>query len=275
MMTDGLLTEERLREALGEAPFKFFPQCQSTMDIARQWALDGAPEGAVVVAEEQTAGRGRFGRAWHAPAGSSLMLSVILRPMIRAELLPVLSMAAALCVRSCINDKTPIRTSRLSIKWPNDVLIDRRKVAGILAEAVWEGDRLNSVIVGIGLNVYTDFAGTPLFDTATSLLAVLAEDEIPTRTVLLNILVDEMVDYSEFASMANGPSRIYEEWASHLDMVGQHLRVTNLNSREIIEGNATKIDEYGALYITDKQGVVHRVLAGDVTLSEMRDDYGR
>jgi BirA family biotin operon repressor/biotin-[acetyl-CoA-carboxylase] ligase len=275
MMTDGLLTEEQLREALGETPFKFFPQCESTMDIARQWALEGAPEGAVVIAEEQTAGRGRFGRAWHAPAGSSLMFSAILRPVIQAEWLHVLSMAAALCVRNCINEQTPICTSRLALKWPNDVLIDRRKVAGILAEAVWEEDRLNSVIVGIGLNVYTDFAGTPLFDTATSLIAALNETEIPTRTALLHHILNGLVGLSELASAPQGPSRIFEEWSRHIITLGEMVRVTNLNHHEVIEGIATKLDAQGALHVTDRQGIVHRVLAGDVTLSDARDDYGR
>lgn len=278
MMTDGLLTEECLREALRETPFKFFPQCESTMDIARQWAVDGAPDGAVVIAEEQTAGRGRFGRAWHAPAGTSVMLSVILRPTIRSEYMPVMSMAAALTVRERILQNSTIPSTRLDIKWPNDVLIDGLKVAGILSETVWEGDRFAGMIIGIGLNVYTDFTGTPYERIATSILVADGDPNLPPRTTFIKAIADEMLEFAGLASNPDGPTLIYHEWARYLSTLGQSVRVTNRTTREIIEGEAVGVNPFGTLQIRDanRPDVVHNVMAGDVTLSDsVRDEHER
>jgi BirA family biotin operon repressor/biotin-[acetyl-CoA-carboxylase] ligase len=154
------VVEPLLRGRFGR-PYLYFERCESTQ---RELAT-GAPEGAVAVAEEQTAGRGRLGRPWHAPARSSVLVSVNLRPPVETARLPGLSIVAGLAAADAIADATGIRPE---VRFPNDLLIEGRKVAGILAEA-----RDDRVVLGIGINA--NIAGTELpenVDTpATSLLA--------------------------------------------------------------------------------------------------------
>ncbi len=129
-------------------PYTYVERCPSTQRL-----LDGAPEGAVAVTDEQTEGRGRLGRTWHAPAGSSLLFSIVLTPAVSSERLPELSLVAGAAVAEAIAAETGLAPT---IKHPNDVLIGGRKVAGVLAEAA-EG----RVVLGIGINVSQDEAGLP------------------------------------------------------------------------------------------------------------------
>src|SRR5579871_4891908 len=143
MMADDrtdLLTEARLRAALGARPFRFEPQVGSTNNIAHDWALTGAPSGSVVLTEEQLTGRGRFGRGWSAPPGMALLMSVILRPRIAGNRLARLTMVGAVAVGEVLEGIAP---GQVSLKWPNDVWLAGRKVAGVLPEAIWQGDALN------------------------------------------------------------------------------------------------------------------------------------
>ncbi len=150
-----LLTEARLRAALGARPFKLYSQIGSTNDAARDWAHSGAVTGSVVVAEEQVAGRGRFERRWVAAPDTALLFSVILRPAIRAERLPRVAVLGALAVAECLDalDLAPV-----TLKWPNDVHLAGRKVAGVLPEADWQNDQLSALALGIGVNVRVDFS---------------------------------------------------------------------------------------------------------------------
>ena len=125
------LTDQRLRAALGARPFRYFPQVGSTNDIARQWALDGAPAGSVVLTDEQLTGRGRFGRVWSAPSCTALLMSVIIRP--RAARIPRLTMLGAVAVAEVLEEIAP---GKVTLKWPNDVRLEGRKVAGVLPEAI-------------------------------------------------------------------------------------------------------------------------------------------
>ena len=163
-----LFTYESLRQALGQQPFRFYEHVTSTQDLARDWALadPDLPAGALVIAEEQTAGRGRQRRKWHTPPGQALALSMILRPTLVPEQLPRVTMLGGVAVAATLS---PLLGDALALKWPNDVLIHGRKVCGILSEAIWEGDRLGPVVIGIGLNVRVDFSRTDLAGQATSL----------------------------------------------------------------------------------------------------------
>jgi len=147
--------EPRLRGRFGR-PYTFVEQCPSTQRL-----LDGAPEGAVAVAGVQTEGRGRLGRTWHAPAGTSLLFSIVLEPPVSAARLPELSLVAGAAVAEAVGAQTGLRTE---VEHPNDVLVDGRKVAGILAEAV-EG----RVVLGIGVNVSQTELQLPVAIPATSL----------------------------------------------------------------------------------------------------------
>jgi BirA family biotin operon repressor/biotin-[acetyl-CoA-carboxylase] ligase len=159
-MADGLLNESHLRAALGTRPFRFEIRTGSTNDLARQWALDGAPAGSVVVADEQTAGRGRFGRSWSASAGSALLVSVIVRPDAPPGYLPRLTMVGAVSVAEALAELAPGEgESEVAERRAPDRAQGGRHSAG----RIWR-ERLSAVAPGTGLNVrvdFTDAAGQP------------------------------------------------------------------------------------------------------------------
>ncbi len=256
MQGDGLLTEERLRAALGTRAFRFEQRTGSTNDIARQWALDGAPAGSVVVAEEQLAGRGRLGRAWTAPAGTALLFTVIMRPQVDPERLPRLTMVGAVSTAEVLSALAP---GSVNLKWPNDVLLTGRKVAGILPEVIWQGERLEAAVLGIGINVRVDFAGTPLEDRATSVETVTAN--VIDRAGLLNDVL-RRVDYW---SARLDDSTLVDAWSSRLSTLGQHVTASSVNG--VITGFASGVDESGALLVQSDDGIIHRIMAGEVTLT--------
>ena len=130
----------------------------STMDVVDEYARAGAPEGLVVVAEEQTAGRGRAGRTWSAPAGSGLLLSVLLRPDVEPRLLGTLPLMIGVAVAEAVEAFVP---SPCQLKWPNDVLLDGRKVAGVLIQSRLSGERTEYINAGIGINVNVSKSALP------------------------------------------------------------------------------------------------------------------
>jgi BirA family transcriptional regulator, biotin operon repressor / biotin---[acetyl-CoA-carboxylase] ligase len=148
-MTD--LSQELLSQSL-KRDFRFFPTVDSSNDIAQAWIRDGAKAGSVVLADEQLKGRGRRGRFWYTPAGVALAVSVIIKPS--AEFATRSSMVGALAVYELCNS---LGIKETGIKWPNDVQIRGKKVSGILPEAVWEGDKLLAVVLGMGINVRVPF----------------------------------------------------------------------------------------------------------------------
>ena len=159
------ILERRLR-----TPFRYVASVGSTNDVARDWLLDGAPGGAAVIADEQTRGKGRMGRRWLTRTGTALAVSIVLHPkeafagrVVQLGALAVCDMAESLGCRG------------VGIKPPNDVLLDGKKVAGILPEAVWDGGTLRGVVLGIGVNVRMDFRGTDLEASAASLESALGK----------------------------------------------------------------------------------------------------
>ncbi|GAB4408779.1 MAG: hypothetical protein Kow00106_02110 [Anaerolineae bacterium] len=258
------LTPDVLRVALGGRPFRFFEQVGSTQDIARDWALADppAPDGAVVIAEEQTAGRGRQGRRWVAPPGSALLFSVIARPALSPEHLQRVTMAAGLALADTL---TPLLGAAFALKWPNDGVVHGRKVCGILSEATWLGDRLAAVVVGIGLNVRVDFAGTALADSATSLEAELGQ---PLERAAL--LTDLLANLDQWLARAPDPA-IVAAWRAQLGTLRRRVTVFEASARAstpLFTGVAEDVDETGALLVRLATGEMRRVLAGDVVLAE-------
>lgn len=253
-------TDERLRDALWPRPFRFYPQSGSTNDLAANWARDGAPNGAVVVTDEQLSGRGRFDRAWVAPPGTGLLFSVVLRPQVPAERIGRITMLGAVSVIEAVGSLlADLLPGRLALKWPNDVLLDGRKLAGLLPEAAWQGDQLGSVILGIGLNVRVDFRGMPLEQTAISLADVV--DRPIDRAVLLASILRRIDYWTPRADQVE----LWAAWRAHLNTLARSLTVTFADG-QTISGQAVDVDTDGALQLKDAAGVVHRVLAGEVTL---------
>jgi BirA family biotin operon repressor/biotin-[acetyl-CoA-carboxylase] ligase len=242
------------------------------MDEARRLAEAGAPEGTVVVADEQTAGRGRLQRSWWAPRGSSLLLSLLFRPPLLPSQAQRLTMICSLAVCDAISGVTGLRVADpaigdrrdadlvVGVKWPNDVLIGERKVCGILTELdVLEG-RIRYAIVGIGINVNLDFTeAPPLIAPATSLL--IAVGHPVSRLDLLVALLANVE--RRYLGLLAGRS-FHREWADRSVTLGRLVQVRDASDRW--EGLAESVDEDGALLVRTEGGGVQRVLSGDVTL---------
>ena len=226
----------------------------STMDLARDFAKRGEAEGAAIVAEEQTKGRGRFSRAWVSPPFENLYLTVILRP--DRALLPLVNMAAALAVRQTAADMTGAKPA---VKWPNDVRVGGRKLAGILIEAEFDGGEPAFALVGIGLNVNLDVSRHPeIADTAASLRSV-AGREFERETVLESLLRN----LDEWHIRAKSGERIADRWADSLETLGK--RVLLRWKERVVEGIAESVDERGGLTILRDDGERQTVSAGEVT----------
>lgn len=261
---DDQFTEQTLRAALGERPFRFYEEVGSTQDTARDWALadPALAGGAVVIAEHQTAGRGRQGRAWIAPPHSAITCSVVLRPHITPDHLPRVTMAGGVAVDDTLASLLP---GRVVLKWPNDVLIGGRKVCGILTEATWIGDRLAAVILGIGINVRGDFAGTSLEARATSVETVLGRG-VDRRMLLANLVRHIDVWMAQINERA-----LFETWRDRLGTLGKRVTVYTEPHRPdspSYVGVADAVDDSGALVVRLDSGERRRVLAADVGLVE-------
>ena len=232
----------------------YYPATSSTMDVAKQAIREGAAEGTIVIADHQTAGRGRLGREWLSPPDSSILLSIILYP--KLEVLPRLTMAACLAVAQSIEKVTGLEST---IKWPNDVLIAGRKVSGILIESDVQGDTVNYAIVGIALNVNLDPSSIPeISETATSLKEVLGREV--SRLQMLGSLLGEFE--ALYSAMRRGEP-IDREWRRHLETLGKKVAVRC--GDEVQEGYAEAVDEDGNLLLRRPDGSLVTIAAGDVT----------
>ncbi|HIP97407.1 MAG TPA: biotin--[acetyl-CoA-carboxylase] ligase, partial [Anaerolineae bacterium] len=223
----------------------------------KRLAEGGAPEGTLVIADEQTAGRGRLQRTWWAPAGTALLMSLILRPDLAPRQAQRLTMLCSLAVCDAIAGTTGLVPA---VKWPNDVLLRGRKVCGILTELGIEGPRLAYAVVGMGVNVNVDFGGAgELTLTATSLAQELRREG--SRMELLRAILISIEE--RYARLRAGESP-HAEWAARLATLGQRVIVTT--PTEQWGGVAEGVDADGALLLRDENGVLRRILAGDVTL---------
>ena len=226
----------------------------STMDTARDLAHDGEREGAVVIAEEQNKGRGRFNRVWVSPPGLNLYFTVLLRP--EPGQLPYMNMAAALAVFDTVAQVPGLKPT---VKWPNDVRVGGRKLSGILVETEFEGDSLSHALVGIGVNVNLDVSEHPeIADTATSLRSE-AGREFDRSDVLQSVLKNLDAWY---ARVTAGES-LTKDWASTLETLGKQVE---LRWREqVLTGLAESVDDQGNLTLLQPGGERVTVVAGEVT----------
>ena len=234
---------------------RHYPSLDSTMNEAGRLAGGGCPEGLVVVTEEQTAGRGRFGRSWISGPGESLLLSIVLRPT--AEQLPQANMAATLAVARTVDQHVH---DPVTIKWPNDVRIGGRKVAGILIEADSQAGRIASAVVGIGLNISVDTRGHPeIAGTATSLV------EAATAPVeRAGVLADLLRRFDDLYSHVRNGGSLTNEWSSRLDTLGLEIEVRR--GSEVLAGVAREVDDQGNLVLERPDGSIFTVVGGEVTL---------
>jgi BirA family biotin operon repressor/biotin-[acetyl-CoA-carboxylase] ligase len=241
---------------------RVFQETTSTNDIIEKLALDGVAEGVVVFAESQTKGRGRLGRTWVSPAKKGLWLSVLLRPRLRPVEATQLTVAAAAALARAIQSETGLAPD---IKWPNDLLLGGRKVAGILTEMSAELDRVNHVIVGVGLDVNhaaADFA-PELRKLATSLRL---ECGRPVERPALAAAVLQELD-NDYARVCSGAfAALADEWEARCTTIGQNVTI-RLGERRV-QGRAESLDDDGALLVRTEHGRIERIIGGDVTVEK-------
>ena len=241
-------------EAVGRC-LLHLPSVSSTMDAARQEAEGGAPHGMTVVADRQTGGQGRRGRHWVSPPGN-LYVTIILRP--KSWNVRALAMVAPLAVCEAIDDLAGVRSC---IKWPNDVLIDGRKVAGVLIDVRLAADAVDYALVGIGINVALDPSRhEEIRLIATSIVAESGED-VP-RERLLAMLLNRL---ERLYVAAGRDDAVYEAWRARLETLGRRVRVQFAD--HIDEGVAEDVDAEGNLLLRRPDGSVIALSAGDVTLA--------
>ena len=236
----------------------YYPCLTSTMDATREMAHQGAPEGTVVVASQQTAGRGRAKRIWLTPKGS-IALSIILYPAVAS--LPYLIMLASLAVVRSIALVTGLEAQ---IKWPNDVLINGKKVCGILVESDVRGNRVAYAIIGIGINANFRLAAFPeISPVATSLSDELGQ--VVSRVDIIRHLLTEIERL--YLTLPDGEP-IYQAWRDKLVTLGKRVRVTS--GETILEGIAESVARDGSLLLRQTNESLIEIIAGDVNLRDCK-----
>jgi BirA family biotin operon repressor/biotin-[acetyl-CoA-carboxylase] ligase len=253
--------EKGLTTAFMGRKILYYRSIGSTNDVARELAAQGASEGTLVIADEQTAGKGRLGRRWLAPPDTSLLMSLLFRPRFLALYQAQrLTMICSLAVIEAIEAATGLSAA---IKWPNDIVVQGKKAGGILTELGSTGQRLDFAVVGLGLNVNLDFGAVQAMEelaaTATSLSQELGREV--SRLALLWRILENVEGRYQCLGAGELP---HDEWASRL--VTLHNYVVVDTPQGVVEGWAEGVDADGALILRANCGERRRVLAGDVTL---------
>lgn len=232
----------------------------STQKMAHMLSHEGVVEGTVVIAEEQTGGRGRMDRVWHSPKSTGVWMSLILRPKIPLQRAPQLTLLTAVAIVQAIQEITSLTPQ---IKWPNDILIEQQKVTGILTELQADADRIISVIIGMGLNVNQTVDDFPpeLREIATSLRV--KEGKEIDRAELIKVIFHKFETlYSIFLEKGFYPIKLL--WESYAISIGKDITARTLNGT--ITGIALGITDEGVLKVKDDSGEVHHIYSADIEL---------
>ncbi len=240
--------------------YRYFSSIGSTNDEALRWVSDGAPEWAFVLAGAQTAGRGRQGRRWVTNPGASIAISIIIRPSpAEQQQLGLVSLAAGLALAQAIDSLCP--RQNIQVKWPNDVLIEQKKTAGILAEAVWDQEKLLGVVIGIGINLLAAAVPPPsmLRYPATCLQAHIENEPEAIRVV--DRLLSSLRDLRPHICADHFPSKYMERMA----FLGQKISI-NTTEDKWLSGVLEGIDHCGNVLLRRKNGNLRSFSVGDVSL---------
>ncbi|MBN1833979.1 MAG: biotin--[acetyl-CoA-carboxylase] ligase [Deltaproteobacteria bacterium] len=263
---DLLLSEEiepGLRTKIFGRPIIFYSELSSTQDTAKELARKGAKEGTVVIAENQTQGKGRKGREWSSASGQGIQISVILRPRLRPSQSIQIPLVAGVAMAQAIIEVTPLKPR---IKWPNDLMIGGKKVGGILTEMNAEIDRIDYVVLGVGLNVNTPQSLFPkeIRRIATSLAEELGGPVSRVRLVQ-SFLTEFEGLYEEFTT--SGFQTIRERWKAMSDTIGAWVELSDMGEGKM-KGRVLDMDMEGALLLEKEDQSIERILAGDISLRE-------
>lgn len=244
---------------------RYFDSTGSTNSEALQWAEKGAPDGALVVADTQTAGRGRMDRRWVTHAGAALAFSLILRPSdAEAEALGLFSPLGALAVASALAEDYGLPAQ---VKWPNDVLLHRRKVCGILVEAVWVGSEVQNVVTGIGVNVASE-AVPP--DDQVIYPATSVEDALGRQVDRLELLRNILERVFAWRTRLGSPE-FMQAWEAHLAFKGEWVEVKPPGQERLV-GKLIGLSPTGDLRLLSPAGAVITAAAGDLRLRPINED---
>ena len=229
----------------------------STNTEVARFAAEGAAEGLAIVADEQTAGRGRLQRAWSSTKGAGLYFSILLRPTLAPDRWPLITFVAALATGDALLDASEVQTD---IKWPNDLLANERKICGILAEAI-ETPTGRAVVLGIGINLTNDAFPADLLNVATSVANESGGQ--PERERILAALLNALARWYSLLHEPDGAAKIVAAWSSRSSYAsGKLVQVTN--GDEVLQGLTRGIENDGALRLETAQGI-QLIRAGDVT----------
>lgn len=256
------LINKHLRTKTFGRVIRFYREVESTNDVAFDLAKKGASEGTVIIADTQTKGRGRLQRKWISPPGFNLYMSIIFRPSISSKDASILTLVSSITLFETVKSYG----IKCRIKWPNDLLINRRKVAGVLTEMELGGDRVEFVLVGLGINlnmtrrVMNDLMGE-VSEVATSVREELGHevDRSEFAASVINLLEKW---YQEFNT--SGKSTIIDEWKKRWGDLNQRVRVKV--GHDWIEGIAYELDQNGFLLVRRDNGMTERIIAGDLTV---------
>jgi BirA family transcriptional regulator, biotin operon repressor / biotin---[acetyl-CoA-carboxylase] ligase len=234
---------------------------ESTQKIAHRLAYEDVPEGTVVIAEEQISGRGRMDRKWHSPKYTGIWMSLILRPNIPLPKAPQLTLLTAVSVVQAIEDLTGLTPE---IKWPNDILLNGKKITGILTELQAESDRIHSIIIGMGINVNQKLTDFPLdLQKIASSLLIEKGAEISRASLIKGIFTQFEKMYLLYLKEGFLPIKLL--WESYAISIGKQIKARTLMGT--IEGKALGITEEGVLCIKDQDGIIHQIYSADIELS--------
>jgi BirA family biotin operon repressor/biotin-[acetyl-CoA-carboxylase] ligase len=229
----------------------------STNTEVARLAAEGAAEGLAIVADEQTAGRGRLQRAWSSTKGAGLYFSILLRPNLALDRWPLLTFVAALATGDALLEASQVQTD---IKWPNDLLANERKICGILAEAI-ETPTGRAVVLGIGINLTNQAFPPELINAATSVAN--ESGRSPERESILAALLNALARWYSLLQEPEGAEKIVAAWSSRSSYAsGKLVQVTN--GDETLQGLTRGIENDGALQLETAQGI-QLIRAGDVT----------
>ncbi|MDD1763008.1 MAG: biotin--[acetyl-CoA-carboxylase] ligase [Methanothrix sp.] len=249
-------------------PFHAYDSVTSTNDLCHALARNGAPEGAVVVAENQRKGRGRLGRSWASPKGKMLCFSLLLRPQLPPRRMSLLTLASAVAVAEALEEGR----ANPGIKWPNDVELDGRKVCGILTEGQADPDRLHYAVVGVGINLNVEPKDFPpeLREKAISLREHLGRP-VSRAAFFLTLLRRFREAYGLLA--AGKGERLLKEWRLRSTVLGRQVRIRQ--GDRTLFGQALDVDAQGALLVRTDWGFTEAVTAGDVENLRLVDPASR
>lgn len=238
----------------------YCPSVSSTNDLARELAVKGSGDGSLVVAEEQIGGKGRLGRGWYSPRYKGIWFSLILRPPVNPAEASQVTMMAAVALASAVREETGIE---VGIKWPNDLLAEGKKLCGILTELSAEMDRINHLVVGVGLNVNQDPEDfqEEVRGTATSLKV-----EAGRAVARVKLLQASLAEFERWYTiwLAQGFSPILARWKEMTVTLNRPVRIHTLNKSW--DGWAEDVDKDGALLLRLPGGELQRVVSGEVSL---------